>query len=249
MGRMKHKSLTAPPGAGRISYDSEITCQNVINEKGCQDMSMNNLKKAPLVAAAVTGSVGTAEAARGKGVEELISKIKDDSAQVRTEAWQGAGEVGAPAVKPLAKVMTDENLEVARAAKRALWRIVRVAGRPGANKERRAVETELVSLLGDEQPVAVRREVIWMLSEVGARNSIKPFTGLLRNKDLREDARMALERIPTKRAVTVLKAAFEKAPEDFKPNIAQSLRKRGEEVAGYPCQKLVPRKKTDVKPL
>ena len=71
----------------------------------------------------------------------------------------------------------------------------------------------------------------------------------MRNKDLREDARMALERIPGKRAVTTLKNAFEKAPEDFKPNIAQSLRKRGQEVAGYPCQKLVPTKKTDVKPL
>ena len=71
----------------------------------------------------------------------------------------------------------------------------------------------------------------------------------MRNKNLREDARMALERIPGKRTVTTLKAAFEKVPEDFKPNIAQSLRKRGEEVAGYPCKKLVPTKKTDVKPL
>ena len=88
-----------------------------------------------------------------------------------------------------------------------------------------------------------------MLSEIGARNSIKPIAGLMKNESLREDARMALERIPSKRAVAALKAGFEKAPEDFKTNIAQSLRKRGEEVAGYPCQKLVPTKKTDVKPL
>ncbi len=191
----------------------------------------------------------TADTAQAQGVDGLIAGIKSDSAEKRTETWQSAGEVGAPAVKTLAKVMTDNDLEVARAAKRALWKIVRHTGRPGANKERRAVEKELTGLLGRKQPVAVRREVLWMLSEIGARISIKPIAGLMRNKNLREDARMALERIPGKRAMTTLKAAFEKAPEDFKPNIAQSLRKRGEEVDGYPCQKLVPTKKTDVKPL
>ena len=191
----------------------------------------------------------TASTAQGQGVDELLAGIKSAGDNERTEAWQSAGEVGAPAVKPLANVMTDDDLEVARAAKRALWQIVRHTGRPKANKERRAVETELTELLGDDQPVAVRREVLWMLSEIGARNSIKPIARLLRNEELREDARMALERIPGKRAVTTLKAGFEKAPEDFKPNIAQSLRNRGEEVAGYPCKKLVPTKKTDVKPL
>ena len=213
-------------------------------------MSMNNSKKAPLVAAAVAGSVVTAEAARrSRGVEKLISRIKDDSAEVRTEAWQRAGEVGAPAVKPLAEVMTDENLEVARAAKRALWKIVRVAGRPEGGRQKRAVETQLIDLLGESQPVAVRREVLWMLSEIGERSSVRPIAELMANKELREDARMALERIPLEGAVRALKAGFEAAPEDFKLNLAQSLRKRGEEVAGYPCQKLVPKKKTNVKPL
>jgi HEAT repeat protein len=212
-------------------------------------MSTNSLKKVSIAAGAVGVIAQTASTAQAQGVDGLIAGIKSGSDKVRTEAWQSAGEVGAPAVKPLAKVMTDDDLEVARAAKRALWKIVRHTGRPRANKERRAVETELTGLLGDEKSVAVRREVLWMLSEIGARRSIKPIAGLMRNKDLREDARMALERIPGKRAVTALKAAFEKAPEDFKPNIAQSLRKRGEEVAGYPCKKLVPTKKTDVKPL
>jgi len=207
-------------------------------------MSTNSLKKVSLAAGAAGVMAQMASTAQAQGVEELIAGIRDSSDKVRTEAWLNAGKAGAPAVKPLAKVMTDNDLEVARAAKRALWKIVRHTGRPGANKERRAVETELAALLGKDQPVSVRREVIWMLSEIGARNSIKPIAGLLRNKDLREDARMALERIPTKRAVTVLKSAFEKAPEDFKPNIAQSLRKRGEEVAGYPCQKLVPKEKS-----
>jgi HEAT repeat protein len=212
-------------------------------------MSMNNLKKVSIAAGAASVMAQTADIALGQSVDELLAGIKSDSAEKRTQAWQSAGNVGAPAVKPLAKVMTDDNLEVARAAKRALWQIVRYTGRPGANQERRAAATELTGLLGDEQPIAVRREVLWMLSEIGGRRSIEPIAGLIKNEDLREDARMALERIPDKRAIAALKAAFEAAPEDFKPNIAQSLRKRGEEVAGYPCQKLVPTKKTDVKPL
>jgi HEAT repeat protein len=205
-------------------------------------MSMNNLKKASLAAGAGAVMVGTANAARSRGVKKLIAGIKDTSAETRTEAWQRAGEVGAPAVKPLAKAMTDDELEVARAAKRALWKIVRHTGRPGAGKARAGVEARLRGLLGDDQPVAVRREVLWMLSEIGTRNSIKPIAALMTNKDLREDARMALERIPIRGAVKALQAGFEAAPEDFKPNIAQSLRKRGQEVSGYPCVKLVPKK-------
>jgi HEAT repeat protein len=205
-------------------------------------MSTNKLKKTALAAGAAGVMAQTPDTARAEGLDELIAGIKSTSDKTRTEAWQSASKVGAPAVKPLAKVMTDGDLEVARAAKRALWQIVRHTGRPRANKEKRAVETELTGLLGNKQPVAVRREVLWMLSEIGGRNSIKPIARLMRNTDLREDARMSLERIPTKRAVTALKAGFKAAPEDFKTNIAQSLRKRGEKVAGYPCQKLVPKK-------
>jgi len=212
-------------------------------------MSTNNLKTASIAAAAAGVMAQSADAAHAQGVDELLAGIKSDSAEKRTAAWQSAGKVGAPAVKPLAKVMTVGELEVARAAKRGLWQIVRYTGRPGANREKRALEAELIDLLGNEQPVAVRREVLWMLSEIGSRRSVETVAGLIKNEDLREDARMALERIPNRRAVAALKAVLEAAPEDFKPNIAQSLRKRGEEVAGYPCQKLVPTKKTDLKPL
>ena len=210
---------------------------------------MNNLKKVSLAVAATGVMSGVAGAARKKAVDTLMAGIRDDNDKVRTDAWLSAGEVGAPAVEALAKVMTDENLEVARAAKRALWKIVRVVGRPGAGNERRAVVGRLVELLGDEQPIPVRREVLWMLSEIGTRRSIKPIAALLSNRELREDARMVLQRIPSRGALAALRAGFKAAPEDFKLNIAQSLRQRGVEVSGYPCVKLVPTKKTNVKPL
>jgi HEAT repeat protein len=210
---------------------------------------MNNFSKVSLSAGAAGILTATTGAAGNEAVDELIAGIRNASDKVRTEAWLNAGKAGAAAVRPLAAVMTDSDLEVARAATRALWQLARHAGRPGAVKEKQAVETQLIGLLGDENPVSVRREVLWMLSEIGGANSVKPVTGPMTNNELREDARMVLERIPAKGAVAALKAGFEAAPEDFKPNIAQSLRKRGQEVAGYPSQRLVPKKKTDIKPL
>jgi len=206
-------------------------------------MSTNNFKKASLAAGAVAMMTETAQAARkNRGVNRLIAKISSSDAVTRTTAWQGAGDVGAPAVQPLAIVMTDDNLEVARAAKRAMWKIVRHTGRPGAVNAKTKVVAKLCGLLGADQPVSVRREVLWMLSEIGGMRSIRPLAELLSDEHLREDARMALERIGIKRAVQALKAGFEVAPEDFKPNLAQSLRKRGQKVSGYPCVKLTPSK-------
>ncbi|UCG57770.1 MAG: HEAT repeat domain-containing protein [Phycisphaerales bacterium] len=212
-------------------------------------MSLQDLKKAPLTSLAGVVMVANTDAAELKAVDELIGRITDKSAETRTQAWLGAGEVGAPAVKPLAKVMTDKDLEVARAAKRALWKIARHAGRPGARTEKTAVVAELTGLLSDDHPVSVRREVLWMLSEIGTWRSVKPIAALLEHKELREDARMVLQRLPNKRAIRALKAGLKAAPRGFKLNIAQSLRQRGEKVRGLACVKLVPTKKTNVRPL
>jgi hypothetical protein len=60
---------------------------------------------------------------------------------------------------------------------------------------------------------------------------------------------MVLERIPGEESLAALRAGIETLPEDFRLNIAQSLRKRGVHVdpKRYPCQKMVPTRKTNVK--
>jgi HEAT repeat protein len=212
-------------------------------------MSISNSKKVSLAVAATGIMSGVADAAPNEGVYNLMTGIRDDDAKVRTEAWQGAGQVGASAVKPLAEVMTNKNLEVARAAKRGLWKVVRHVGQPGAARMKREVIDRLVELLGDDQTVPVRREVLWMLSEIGNRKSVKSIAVLLSDAELREDARMALQRIPIKASIAVLRAGLINATDDFKLNIAQSLRQRGVKVPGLDCIKLIPTKKTNVKPL
>lgn len=177
-------------------------------------------------------------------LEELVMGIRSDKPGVRTVAWQQAGTVGASAVKPLAKLCKEENLEVGRAARRGLERIVRTVGAPGVQAAKSTVIQELLALLADNQPIALRREILWLLSEIGGDESVEPITALLKHHVLREDARMVLERIPGEESLASLRNALGSVPEDFRFNIAQSLRARGEAVdpEKYPCQKLVPRK-------
>ena len=191
-----------------------------------------------------------AGAAKPGAVNNLLSGIQDSDPDVRTKAWQVAGEVGAAAVRPLAKVAEEGEMEVSRAAKRAMWQIVRYVGRPGGDsKEKAAVVSELVDILGGAQSVPVRREAVRMLSEIAGDESVSAVSSLLSDAGLREDARMTLERIPGEESLNALKSALDSAPDDFKPNLAQSLRARGVEVPGIPCKKLVPTKQTNVKPL
>jgi HEAT repeat protein len=180
-------------------------------------------------------------------VSDLIARIRDKDPNVRAEARDNAGKAGAAAVEPLAQVMKDDDFEIARAARRALWKIVRYAGRPGADGERKNVVAKLIPLLRDGQPVPVRREIMWMLSEIAGDEAVAPAAAHLSDKELREDARMVLERLPGSKSLAALKRALDTVPQEFKINIAQSLRARGVKVAGFPCQKLVPTRKTDVK--
>ncbi len=177
-------------------------------------------------------------------LKELVKEIQSDKAETRTAAWQQAGTLGAAAVTPLAKLCTEENAEVRRAATRGLERIVRTVGIPGNQAGKSAVIRELIGLLDDSQPVALRRDVLWLLSEIGGAESVDSVAALLKQEALREDARMVLERIPGDRSLRALRKALKSVPDAFRINIAQSLRARGKAVnpKKYPCQKLVPTK-------
>ena len=209
---------------------------------------MTHRTHAPLVLAAEASFIGQ-QAEANTGIQGLIDRIKSPDETVSGAAWQSAGPYGAAAVKPLAALMEDGDFELARKAKRAMYRVVRHAGHPGSASERRAVERQLILLISSS-PSAVRREVVWMLSEIGSARAIGPTAALLTDKEVREDARCALTRHPAPSAVTALKAAFAAAAdEDFKYALAESLRARGQKVEGYPSRKLAPTAQTTVAPL
>ncbi len=152
----------------------------------------------------------------------------------------------AQTVKPLAAAMIGADQDAARTALRALRRVVSEAGRPGAGEDCAAVIAALTPYIAKDQPPALRREALWLLADIAGDESVDAIVPLLAEADLREDARMALDHIPGEKSLAALKAAFASAPEDFKPNVADSLRRRGAAVDGYPSKKLVPVKPTKV---
>lgn len=186
----------------------------------------------------------------GKRIENLISGLKSSDETASASACESAAEYGASAVRPLAFTMAEAQFEVARRCKRALQRIVHHAGRPGAGTEAAAVETKLLPLISQTTfPVQVRRDLLWLLSEIGTARAVQPVADLLADTDLREDARCVLIRMPQPEAATALKHALGAGPEDFTIALADALRARGEQVDGYPSKKLVPTAKTTVTPL
>jgi HEAT repeat protein len=176
---------------------------------------------------------------------EFISRIRSPDDSISGPAWQGAQTYGAAAIGPLADVLGSEDFEIARNAKRALYRITRHAGRPGAETEAEAAESALITALR-HRSATVRRAVLWMLSEIGGDRAVEPMAALLTDAEAREDARAALMRLPGEAATAALRGAFRTAPEPFKYALADALRKRGGQVEGYPSQKLVPSKQTTV---
>lgn len=182
-------------------------------------------------------------------LETLLEKIRSSNDNDRAAARDNAGPLGAKAVAPLAKIAVQGDLEIARAANRAIQNIVYHAGRPGAADEAKAVAAELLALLDKEQPVQFHRDVLWMTWQIAGEEGVATVAARLSDPKLREDARMALEKLPGDGAVAALKAALAAAPDDFKPNLAHSLRVRGVEAPGVPDLRLKPVKKTSVRPV
>ena len=181
---------------------------------------------------------------------EILNGLRGKDDQQRAQALDASRKLGAAGIVPIAPLLEDEETEVRRAGKRALESLVHDAGQGGKlGAEATAVEAQLIRALQQAKGEQARRELIWFLSEVGGQPSVDVLTPLLAEKAVREDARCSLERIPLPTAVAALKTAFARAPEEFKFALAESLRKRGEKVEGYPSQRLVPTKSTAVKPV
>jgi HEAT repeat protein len=158
--------------------------------------------------------------------QTLLDRLQSPDANVRYKAWREAGPVGAGAVTGLADLLASPDKGIARAAQGALETIVHYAARPGATNEARAVSVELLKAATAERPPLVRAQALNMLGFTGDGRAVPGLVKLLAVPAVREEARMALERIPGSAAENALKKAETTVPADFKPNIAQSLHNR-----------------------
>jgi hypothetical protein len=182
-------------------------------------------------------------------LDTLIENIQSSDDTLRADARDRAGVVGATAVAPLAKIALSGELEVARAAQRAIQNIVYHAGRPGAQEEATAVAAELLALLDDSQPVRLRQDVLWMSWQIAGEEAVDTIAPLLANADLFQDARMALERLPGKKATAALQTALNDTTDAERLAVAHSLRVRGIDTPSLPDIRLQPTRTTTVQPV
>jgi len=198
-----------------------------------------NPKDAPpaLAAAAATLlAAGCATVPPSPAVIQLVAAIRTPDDAVRGPAWQNAGQFGAEAVQPLISLMADRQLETARCAHRALWKIVHATGHPDRAESARKIGKALVAALPQSSP-DIARELIWMLSKIDDDPSVPARAARRVDPALRKDTRCAQTRLPSKRSLAVLRHTRPIVPEVFNFTLAESLRLRGVNAPAYPSKK------------
>ncbi|HVR75522.1 MAG TPA: hypothetical protein VMT52_14395 [Planctomycetota bacterium] len=172
-------------------------------------------------------------------VDALLSKVASADKDVRFEARAAAAALGAPAVRPLVRVLSegppgvaDERLrrEAEITARAALELAVHHAGRPGADSERDLVAAELARALDDGPPTAVKRELLHLVAFLAGDASVSAVAKHLGDADrhVRETARLALERIPGTAAAAALVAGIQSRPEEERADLVFSVGKKGD---------------------
>lgn len=160
-------------------------------------------------------------------LDQLIQNLKSADVDVRYAAWRSAGPAGAAAIVPIADLMASTDKGVVRSATEALGRVTHHAARPTASKnERRAVAQALLQVASAPRPRMVRAEALHQLGFVAEERNVPALARLLDDKEVREDARMALERIPGTQSLRALEDALRRAPADFQPNLLQGINNR-----------------------
>lgn len=159
-------------------------------------------------------------------LQVFLEQIRSSDAQVRYAAWRSAGPWGAPAVVPLADLMASPEKGIVKAAQEALKAVVHYAGRPGARTEARLVSAELLKVAASSRPWQVRAEALNGLGFIGDWRVVPGLVNLLEDREVREEARLALERIPGRMAQQALEKAVSTVPADFQPHLQQSLYNR-----------------------
>lgn len=157
-------------------------------------------------------------------VKALVEKISSADVAARVEGVEQAATVGPDALGALGAILGGDDPSADRAAQESMQRITFKAARSPATAK--AASRQLVQLIGKDRPYKVRSESLYLLGFAADTAAIKAIAGLLTDPEVRENARMALERVPGKEAEAALMQVAKAVPADYRPAIQQSLRHR-----------------------
>ncbi|MFA4016229.1 MAG: hypothetical protein RUDDFDWM_001332 [Candidatus Fervidibacterota bacterium] len=158
-------------------------------------------------------------------VKEAIKAYIEHKRETYLEVYAKVSALGADALPMLLKIAAEENTSEGLAAKKVAEAIVHTASAKGG-KERQSVEQRLIDALKLELPVDVKRFAIELLSYCGMEAGADALGELLNDEALREDARRALERIPTENASKAILKALAGAKGIFKVGLINTLGKK-----------------------
>lgn len=140
--------------------------------------------------------------------QNFINQIKSTNVDVRFGAARSAWQQGTDNIVPLADLMAADDAGVAKSAKMAAEAIVHRASRPNHADDAAKASAELLKVAADGKRLKrVRGQALEWLGFVATGSNVNDISELLTDADVREEARMALERIPGEESLAALQAA------------------------------------------
>ncbi len=174
-----------------------------------------------LIAAMGAGSAWSADDAR-------IKALADPDPMARRVAVQQLIEAGAPAVPALIGALDRGDPVEAGAALRALKTI---AGDGKSVSQRKEVSERLVAELAGQHSTGTRVEICGLLGMAGGAECVDPLYKLLMDTDVREAARQALIRIPSREATQALVAGLQITEGEFRVALVDAIGERKDPAA------------------
>lgn len=163
-----------------------------------------------------------------QSIDELINSLKSDDVKLQKQAARELVDIGKPAVKPILKILKDENWKIRGYASEILGEI--------GDKE--AVQ-ELIVTMGDEMS-GVRSKSMLALVEID-EPSVDPLINALSNENwqIRHQAAEALGIIGAKKAVNPLIETLNDENSWVKKTAAESLGNIGDKRAADPLKNML----------
>ncbi|MBI5092404.1 MAG: HEAT repeat domain-containing protein [Candidatus Hydrogenedentes bacterium] len=165
-----------------------------------------------------------AVAARGADVDGLVQALGGDDEIARSQARQFLAREGANAVPKVLPLLSSPDANVWNAAFNVLADLATAVSTPGREEEREAVTNDLMTLVAPSQSAEIKERGLRLLPLVIPEgHSVAPVAALLKDPELKEKARAALQESGTAVACKALVAALSKAGPDFQCALLNSI--------------------------
>jgi HEAT repeat protein len=161
---------------------------------------------------------------RASDIDKLVADLAGGDEQARSLARQLLPRHGVEAAPKLLPLLSRQDDTVRQAAFRVLADIANEEAAPGHDADRVRMTDILMTLLGRDQPAAVKVQGLRLLPIViPAGHDVGPIAALLDDPPLREKAREALEEAGTPGCLAALRRQLDRADPDFRAALLDAL--------------------------